>query len=172
LFGKGVFKGGAWLLSHATEAGQERLAAAKFAKMTGNDPGAADALHNATQYSPGVQPSMAQVLPDPSVLQGERMLRANPASAPGFISQDVANDAARRQTVEGVTGTDADMTAARQARTDATQPFRDANLPEEGSKLIDPAGVVSVLQRLTGAGSKPVRAAAKEHLSLLQEHMD
>ena len=63
------------------------------------------------------------------------------------------------------------MEAAKQSRRIATGPFRAEHLPEEGSALVDPAGVVATLQKLTMSGSGVVRAAAKEHLSLVQAHM-
>src|SRR5690349_14614464 len=64
------------------------------------------------------------------------------------------------------------MQAAIQARRDATQPWRDANLPAEGSALTDPTDIIQTLEKLTRSGNDTVRGAARKHLSLIREHMD
>jgi hypothetical protein len=116
-------------LDHLTDAGHERLANARLASLVGVDPqAAAQALRNAPQYVPGEQPSIAQVLTDPKVLQAERALRNNPHAGPAFVAQDVANDDARRQVVQGLAGTDQQLADAVAARRDGPGAFWRDNL--------------------------------------------
>jgi len=141
-------------MDRLTDAGRDRLANARLAGLLDMDPQTAEtALRNAPQYVPGEQPSIAQVLGSPKVLQAERALRNNPHAAPAFVAQDVANDAARRQVVEGLAGTDADMAAAHAARTAATNPYY-AQLP---GKSVDPTQVLQALDALhnSGMGVRP-----------------
>jgi hypothetical protein len=145
---------GSQVLGHAgsylTDAGRERLANARLAKLVGDvDP---QAMRGASNV-PGFQPSIAQVLPDPRLLQAERVLRNDPAAAPAFAAQHSANNAYLRDYVAQVAGTDADLAAAKAARTAATSPYY-GQLPGKG---VDPAPVLQALDALhnSGLGVRP-----------------
>jgi len=95
------------------------------------------------------------------------MLRNNPSSSAAFADADNTNNAARMGVVNNLAGDDASLEAAKVARRAATAPFRDANLPADGSALADPTEAVNVLKKLTLSGDDTVRNAAKKHLDLI-----
>lgn len=80
-------------------------------------------LQSANQLVPGEMPSAAQILQTPEAVQAERMLRNNPSSGPAFVAQDNANNQARMGLLQNIAGTDDQLSAAVQARRDATSPF-------------------------------------------------
>lgn len=165
----GVAKAGRGLLNTADHVIRpERIAQANIARLFGQDQATIDKLRSAPQYVAGERPSAAQVLATPEAVQAERVLRNNPASGPAFAQADNANNEARMGVVRQLAGDGAALDAAVQARRAATQPFREANLPEEGSKLVDASGVSEQLKKLTFSPNATVRAAAKEHLGILK----
>lgn len=143
-----------------------------LARLYGSDPATLAKLKGAASLVPGEVPSAAQALQTPEAVQAERMFRNNPASGPTFVAQDNANNSARLGLLQGIAGDDAAMTAAQQARRNAVQPFIDANLPEEGSALVDPAAVIAKLKKLTTDGNDTVRSAAAKHLNLVNTLAD
>jgi hypothetical protein len=156
---------------YLTPAGREVIANSRLVKMLGTDP-ATEAALRVPSTVPGVAHSVDQVLGGADAVQAGRVLRNNGQTAPAFANQDAANNAAMRAHVEQVAKTDAEVQAAKAVRSAATDPWRAANLPETGSKLIDPAPVIGVLKRLSLDGSsKTVSSAAREQLALLQQHM-
>lgn len=169
--------GGLGALSRfATPAGRDAIANERVAKLFGDNPDAIAALRQDSGVA-GYNLTPAQANPSPEMVQIERTLRNNPNTAPAMAARESANNLAARNAVQRVAqapegqGADVAMDAARQARTAATQPFRERFMPEEGAPLVDPAPVVSVLQKLALSGTDTVRQAAKKHLALLQEHM-
>lgn len=146
----------------------ERVAQANLARMFGQDQATLDKLRNAPQYVPGERPTAAQALATPEAVQAERVLRNHPASGPAFAQADNVSNEARMGVVRDLAGDDAALQAAVQERRAATQPFREANLPEQGSKLVDAASVTEQLKKLTFSPNATVRSAASEHLAILK----
>lgn len=133
LYGAGKFfgllgRGVGSVVEHATN--PQAVADANIARMYGSDPATIAKLGNPAQMVPGEVPSAAQVLQTPEAVQAERMLRNNPASAPAFVAQDNSNNSTRMGLLQQIAGSDDDLTAAVQARRDATAPyFKDALSP-------------------------------------------
>lgn len=73
---------------------------------------------------PGVQRTLAEESLDPGVARLERQMRGS-GPAGMFAPIDQANAAARVRSIESIAGTDADMAAANQARSLASQTARD-----------------------------------------------
>jgi hypothetical protein len=165
-------RGATYLGRLATAGGREKIASLRFAKMLDGDPQAVAALNNASGLVPGEAPSIAQVLThDPKYLQMERALRNNQHAGPAFVAQDVANDSARMDVIRNLAGTDDALNAAIATRRANKNTFRTASLPEEGSALIDPQGIIATLDKLSRSGNDVIRGAAKKHLGLVREHM-
>lgn len=165
----GVAKAGKSLLNAADHILRpDRVAQANIARLYGSDPATLAKLRNAPEYVPGERPTAAQVLQTPEAVQAERVLRNNPGSASAFAQADNANNQARMDVVRQIAGDDSALRAAVDERRAATQPFRLANLPEEGSRLVDSARVSEQLKKLTFSPNATVRAAAQEHLGILK----
>ena len=143
-----------------------------LAQQFGSTPDIVSKLRSAPEYVNGERVSAAQAIQTPEAVKAERMLRNSPGAGPALAAQDDANNAARQEVIRRIAGNDADIEAAIKARRDATQPWRDANLPAEGSALTDPSDIVATLEKLTRSGNDTVRGAARKHLALLREHMD
>lgn len=109
------------VVQHVTN--PQAIADANIARLYGADDATVQRLANAPAFVPGEVPSAAQVLQTPEAVQAERMLRNNPASATAFVAQDNSNNAARMGLLQQIAGTDDDLTAAVQARRDATAPY-------------------------------------------------
>lgn len=134
----------------------------------GADASTVNQLRNAPQYVPGEAPTTAQVLANPRAVMTEKALRNNPEYKPQFEDIDNANNAARMDVLRRLGGTDDELTGAVKARRDASAPFRDQNLQEEGSQLVEVAPLVEVLRKRTLSANATVRSAAKEHLALIE----
>jgi len=123
--------GGAKLLGaglrYLSPAGREAIANSRLAQMLGTDP-ATEAALRAPSNVPGFQPTPAQALADPRVVQAERVLRNNGQTAPAFAAQESANNAALRAHIAGVAQDDPALQAAIANRRAMTQPFIQANL--------------------------------------------
>lgn len=115
-----------------------------------------NALRGAKNLVPGETPSAAQVLGGADNVQAERVLRTRAESAPDFVNQDAANNAARQSVITKLAGTDAELAAAQDARTKATKPFIDANL-QPGQNPVDPTPVLQALTSMqkSSLGVKP-----------------
>lgn len=125
---KAVGKGVGNVVQHVTN--PQAIADANIARLYGGDAATAQRLASAPALVPGEVPSAAQVLQTPEAVQAERMLRNNPSSGPAFVAQDNANNSARLGLLQQVAGTDDQLSAAVQARRDATAPyFKDALSP-------------------------------------------
>ena len=72
---------------------------------------------------PGVQRTLSEATLDPGLARLERQVRGRTSE---FTPLDSANNAARVAQLQRIAGTDADMAAAVQARSDATKQARDA----------------------------------------------
>lgn len=168
---KGVASAGRGLLNAADHVIRpERIAQANLARLYGSDPATLAKLRSPTQFVPGERPTAAQVLATPEAVQAERVLRTNPGSAPAFANSDNANNAARMDVIRQIAGDETQLQAAVDARRAATQPFRQANLPPDGAKLVDSGPVAEQLKKLTFSPNATVRSAAKEHLGILKEN--
>ncbi|WP_426284962.1 hypothetical protein [Luteibacter sp. E-22] len=109
------------VVQHVTN--PQAIADANIARLYGANDATVQRLASAPAFVPGEVPSAAQVLQTPEAVQAERMLRNNPASATAFVAQDNSNNAARMGLLQQIAGTDDDLTAAVQARRDATAPY-------------------------------------------------
>jgi hypothetical protein len=76
---------------------------------------------------PGVQRTLSEATLDPGLARLERQVRGRTSE---FTPLDSANNAARVAQLQRIAGTDADMTAAVQARSDATNRLRDTAFNE------------------------------------------
>lgn len=76
---------------------------------------------------PGVQRTLAEETLDPGVARMERQVRGRTSE---FVPLDSANNAARVAALQRIAGTDADMAAAIQARSDATGQLRNTAFNE------------------------------------------
>jgi hypothetical protein len=171
--GVGAARGVAGAARYLTPTGREAIASERFGKMLAGDPQAVAALNGMQQFVPGEAPSVAQVLThDPKYLQMERALRNNQHAGPAFVAQDATNDAARMDVLRNLAGTDDAMQAAIDARRGNARAYRDANLPETGSALVDPQGIMGTLSKLALDGDPTVAGAARRHLNLLSQHAD
>lgn len=163
-------QGLASLSRYLTPAGREAIADSRLDKLYGADPEALAKLQQGTPVE-GFDLTPAQAIGTPEAVQIERGLRNNGLTAPAFAARESANNVAARNQVARIAGDDAAMEAAKQSRREVTSPWRQAMLPEEGSRLVDPTPIVAQLQKLSLSGNDTVRQAAKKHLGLLQEHM-
>ena len=108
------------LLGQPTASGVERRAA-DLIRQEAADVGSL--MRPAPSAVPGVQRTLAEESLDPGVARLERQLRGSgPAGV--FAPIDQANAAARVRSIEEIAGTDAQMAAANQARTEASQSAR------------------------------------------------
>lgn len=108
------------LLGQPTASGVERRAA-DMIRQEAADVGSL--MRPQPSSVPGVQRTLAEESLDPGVARLERQLRGSgPANV--FTPIDQANAAARVRSIESIAGTDADMAAANQARTQASQNAR------------------------------------------------
>lgn len=108
------------LLGQPTASGVERRAA-DMIRQEAADVGSL--MRPQPSAVPGVQRTLAEESLDPGVARLERQLRGSgPANV--FTPIDQANAAARVRSIESIAGTDADMAAANQARTQASQNAR------------------------------------------------
>lgn len=154
----GVAGGTAAAGRYLTPSGRDAIANARLAEMFGSDPQTLARLQ-AQSPVPGFRPTIAQALATPEAVQAERILRNQGATAPAFSARESANNAAIRSEAGALAGTDADMAAARAARTAATAPYY-ASL--EG-QAVDPAPVIQALDALASSslGVRPnIKAAA------------
>ena len=95
----------------------------KFAGPNAQD--MADQLRNAPQLVPGSEPTSAQVLQSPEIVQAEKTIAGNPRYKPMFMAQQNAANAARLSAVGNVAQTPEALQAAVAERSAATQPLID-----------------------------------------------
>lgn len=156
--GLGAGAGAAQQLSrYLTPTGRDMIANGRVARLLGED--ALPQLRGAQPGVTGFEPTPAQVLGTPEAVQAERALRNNGLTAPAFAERESANNAALRDQVSRVAGTDADVAAAKSARKAATDPYY-ARLP---GQRVDPASILSALESLNNSslGVRPnIKAAA------------
>jgi hypothetical protein len=98
-------------------------------------------------------------LATPEAVQAERVLRNNGMTAPAFAEVESANNAALRGEVERLAGTDADLAAAKAARTAATAPY----YQQLQGQRADPSGILAALESLNNSslGVRPnIKSAA------------
>lgn len=108
---------------YLTPGGRETIANERLAGMLGDDPNILNTLSLVPQYVPGEVPTLGQAIGTPRAVQIDRAMRNNPQAGAAFADQEVANNAARMAVARRLAGTDADMEAAKRARTEATQSF-------------------------------------------------
>lgn len=108
------------LLGQPTASGVERRAA-DLIRQEASDVGAL--MRPQPSAVPGVQRTLAEESLDPGVARLERQMRGS-GPAGMFAPIDQANAAARVRSIEEIAGTDAQMAAANQARTQASQSAR------------------------------------------------
>lgn len=101
----------------------QRVANSQLARLFGSDAGTLDKLTNARQFVPGEQVTAAQAIQTPQAVMVEKALRNRPDMRAQFADVDNANNAARMNVVRGHAGDEAQMTAAVNARREATRPF-------------------------------------------------
>ncbi len=106
----------------------EAVAANNLGRTLQATPDTLNALTNFSNPVPGVSPTTAQVLGGPRAVMVEKAAANNPAFKEQLVENQNANNAARLSVLQQMSGTDASLQAARDARTAATQPFIDANL--------------------------------------------
>jgi hypothetical protein len=154
---------------YATPGGREKIANQRVAKMLGSDPATLQALRTQTGV-PGYNLTPAQALATPEAVQAERTLRNNGMTAPAFAEVESANNAALRGEVERLAGTDADIAAARAARTAATAPY----YQQLTGQRADPAGILAALESLNNSslGVRPnIKSAAGSLRSEIQSRI-
>lgn len=108
------------LLGQPTASGVERRAA-DLIRQEASDVGSL--MRPQPSSVPGVQRTLAEESLDPGVARLERQMRGS-GPAGMFAPIDQANAAARVRSIESIAGTDADMVAANQARSSASQQAR------------------------------------------------
>lgn len=108
------------LLGQPTASGVERRAA-DLIRQEASDVGSL--MRPQPSAVPGVQRTLAEESLDPGVARLERQMRGS-GPAGMFAPIDQANAAARVRSIESIAGTDADMVAANQARSSASQQAR------------------------------------------------
>ncbi len=138
---------GASMSRYLTSGGRDAIANERLAKLYGVEPAAITQLRNGVGI-PGYNLTPAQALATPEAVQAERLMRNGPQTGAAFAQREGQNNQALRQQAERLAGTDADMSAARKARSAATDPYY-AQL--EGQR-VDPADVVAALDQLGASG--------------------
>lgn len=154
---------------YATPGGREKIANQRVAKMLGTDQATLQALRTQTGV-PGYNLTPAQALATPEAVQAERVLRNNGMTAPAFAEVESANNAALRGQVERLAGTDADIAAARAARTAATAPY----YQQLQGQRADPAQILAALESLNNSslGVRPnIKSAASSLKSEIQSRL-
>lgn len=124
-----LYQGGKSLIEPLLQGGQERIAARTLQSFAGGPQAAgqaATALRSPPPVLPGVQPTTAELANNPGLAQLQRSLANNPESLTQITARQQANDAAVRQAVRGIAGTDAQMAAAQSARSSTSQPLYQA----------------------------------------------
>lgn len=137
---------------------RDAIANERLAQLYGTDEATLAALQQ-TNSIPGFKLTPAQALATPEAVQAERILRNQADTAPIFANREAANNAALRDEAGRLAGTDADMLAAKKARTAATAPYYD-QLP---GQMVDPTPILQQLDALAGSsmGVRPnIKAAA------------
>lgn len=158
------------LARYATPGGRDAIANERLAELYGSDQATIAALQQQVGI-PGFRLTPAQALATPEAVQAERILRNQADTAPLFANREAANNAALRDEAGRLAGTDADMIAAKQARTAATAPYYD-QLP---GQLVDPAPILQQLDSLAGSsmGVRPnIKAAANSLKSEILSRLD
>lgn len=85
-----------------------------------------NALRNPTQFVPGSNPTTAQILADPSIVQAEKTIAGNPTFKPQFTDLENSNNLARIQQLNDVAGQPGQLDALTAARSAAVKPLYDA----------------------------------------------
>lgn len=85
-----------------------------------------DNIRNAPSYVDGSVPTTAQVAKQPSFVMAEKIMRNDPNYKLKFEELAAANSAARKQVVSNIAGSQSDLDAAIQNRSDVTKPLYDA----------------------------------------------
>lgn len=166
-----ALKGGRNVARLATDKGRTKLAEDRLLKLIPED---SRAGLNQSGQVPGTTLTVAQANPSAENLKLERALRNNPASSNAFIDATGANNAAIRNEVASIAGTEAEMAAARAARRDSPGQFFADNLPqgESAAANIDASPILAEITTLTKHTNKTVRDAANELLGNLRNNMD
>lgn len=151
---------------YLTEHGREAIADERLAKLYGSDAQVLQMLRGGSRQ-PGYDLTPAQVLGTPEAVQTERGLRNNGLTAPAFAAQESANNAALRDDVARLAGTDADTVAAKAARKAATDPYY-AQLP---GQRVDVAPILAQLDGLNNS-SLGVRPNIKSAASSLRAEIE
>ena len=158
-------------LRYLRAGGRDAIANERLARMFGTDAETLARLEAQPEVIPGYRHTIAQQLATPEAVQAERILRNQGSTAPMFANREAANNAALRAEAQRLAGTDADMAAAKQARTAATAPYYDS-LPGVG---VDPAPVLAQLDALANSslGVRPnVKSAAASLRAEIESRLD
>lgn len=140
------------LARYATDSGREQIANSRLARLYGVDDATLARLEQQPPVS-GFSPTPAQAIGTPEAVQAERILRNNGTTAPAFAARESQNNAALRDQVARVAGTDAQMAAARKARSAATDPYY-AKLKGQRVPVVSVVDALDALQN-SGLGVRP-----------------
>lgn len=158
-------------LRYLAPSGRDAIANERIARMFGTDAETLARLEAQPETIPGYRHTIAQQLATPEAVQAERILRNQGSTAPLFANREAANNAALRAEAGRLAGTDADMAAAKQARTAATAPYYE-QLPGVG---VDPAPVLAQLDALANSslGVRPnIKQAAASLRAEIESRLD
>src|SRR6185312_8153341 len=144
----------------------QAVADANIARLYGSTPDVLDKLSQDRQLVPGEQPTTAQVLQNPQAVIAERVLRNRAPQQ--FAELDVANNQARTNALQDVAGNQDMLLAAKNARTLATQPYRDNVLANVN---VDPSSIVDTLNTISKNPNRSAAGAADQALATIQRNM-
>jgi hypothetical protein len=137
-----TYQGAKGLLEPLFQGGQQRIAARALQSFAGGSDAAANTadtlLSGASgNFVPGIQPTTAELANNAGLSQLTRTLRNNPQYAGAFAARDQANQGAMTSALRSISGNDADMLAAVEARSNATAGLyaqaRDATAPSNSA---------------------------------------
>lgn len=163
---QGVGRGAQALIQRYTA--PDAVAATRVGKVLAGEGVTPAQLSAGTDAVPGVQPTIAQVVQTPKVVQLERAARNNPVSGADMAAQDLQNNAARSDLLQNHVLSDADMLAARRTRKANFAPTASA-LQDAG--VVDPGPLRFEAANLAQRGNNAMtRSAAKKVLSFIDDN--
>lgn len=163
---RSAVRAGSNALRPLTAAGQQDIAATTLQTQARNPQAAATNLENAPEIVPGSPRTMGEASKDNGLLALEKGIRGKyTADFADRLSQQ--NDA-RQKALQGVAGSEADVSAAQAARTAQTTPMRENALAAGGTA--DPTPVIKGIES-TLAGPIGKRDVASQALTWLKEKL-
>lgn len=138
-----VYQGGKAVIEPLFQGGQQRVAARALQTFAGGPAGVSQAvsdLGSAAPVLPGVQPTTAELANNGGLAQFERSLRNNPEYLTALTNRNQSNRAAMTGALDSIAGTDSDMQAAQQVRSQWSGPMYQAagnNVAKADGALVD-----------------------------------